>query len=142
MGLTLGASAGGFALPDSLRRANVGILVTSPGGPLVRRLVRYLALIVLLVAPAAAFADLNIPLQCRIKNRPPGRCGWCALETCARHQRVKALFGITDEHDSRCDPENQEAVLVQKHLAYRIQPRGNCDTAILSQAIREGRGVV
>jgi hypothetical protein len=108
----------------------------------VSRILRSLALIVLLFAPASALAEVNIPLQCRIKNQPPGRCGWCALETVARHQRIKALYGITDEHDSRSDPETLEALLQTKHLAYRLQARGTRDTGILAQAMREGRGVV
>ena len=109
---------------------------------LVNRTLRHLALIVLLFTPCTALAEVNIPLQCRIKNRPPGRCGWCALETLARHQRVKALYGITDEHESRSDPETLEGLLQTKHITYRVQPRGNSDTAILRQAIHEGRGVV
>jgi hypothetical protein len=133
----------GSLYPRSPRRANDGIpTISRREGFLVNRTLRHLALIVLLVTPCTALAEVNIPLECRIKNRPPGRCGWCALETVGRHQHVKALYGITDEHDSRSDPETLEALLVAKHLAYRVQGRGNSDAAILRQAIKEGHGVV
>jgi hypothetical protein len=133
----------GSLFPRSQRRANDGIPSNSHReGSLVNRTLRHFALIVLLFTPCTALAEVDIPLPCRIKNRPPGRCGWCALETVARHQRVKALYGITEEHDSRSDPETLQALLVAKHIIYRIQGRGSSDTSILRQAIKEGRGVV
>jgi hypothetical protein len=108
----------------------------------VSRTIRQLAVLFLLLTPCTALAEVHIPLTCRIRNRPPGRCGWCALETLARHQHVLALYGITDERNSRCDPQTLEAALIAKRLAYRIQSPGTSDTVILNQAMREGRGVV
>ena len=59
--------------------------------------IRCLALALLLLLPWTADAEVNIAPVCRIKNRPPGRCGWCALETLARHLQIKILYGLTEK---------------------------------------------
>ena len=63
------------------------------------------ALALLLLFPHASWAGVNIAASCRVKNRPPGRCGWCALETLARYHHLKALYGLARKHPSRCCPE-------------------------------------
>ena len=78
-------------------------------------------LLVAFAFPAAA--EVNIPTDCRIKNRPPGRCGWCALETLARHQHI-------------------EPALAENGIGYWIQYRGCYDTKILRDAVRRDRGVL
>jgi hypothetical protein len=98
------------------------------------------ALLVLLFVPAGLRADAEIPETCRISNRPPGRCGWCAVETLARHQQIKTLYGLTENHACRSSPEDLEAALAASKVAYHIQFPGEQKTAILDTALRDGRG--
>ncbi len=104
--------------------------------------VRCLALTLTLFASSTAFAEVKIAAACRIKNRPPGRCGWCALETLARHHRFKALYHVTDDHSSTCDAEALEDALTGTGISYRIQYRGDCNPAILRYAVRKDLGAV
>ena len=90
--------------------------------------------------PAAA--EVNIPTDCRIKNRPPGRCGWCALETLARHQHIEPLYGLTDYQARRAGPQDLEDALAENGIGYWIQYRGCYDTKILRDAVRRDRGVL
>src|SRR3989442_15146604 len=87
--------------------------------------------------PLAGWAEVKIPLECRLKTRPPGRCGWCALETLARHHGVKSLYTLTDDHESRACPEDLEETLAANGIAYRIQYPGKESTKILDYAIRK-----
>jgi len=102
--------------------------------------IRTIALGVLLLIPCAVRAEADIPVPCRMKNRPPGRCGWCALETLARHQHIESLFGLTDNHDCRCSPGDLEEALTEHGVGYRIQYPGTQDTAILDEAVHDGHG--
>jgi hypothetical protein len=77
-----------------------------------------------------------------MKNSPPGRCGWCALETLARHHSITALYGIVDKHPANCRPKDLEGAVAASGARYRIQRRGNCDTEILRRAIRDNLGAV
>ena len=81
-------------------------------------------LVALFVLPCAGRAEVNIEPDCRMKNRPPGRCGWCALETLARHHRVTALYGLTRTHPWQASPEDLESAVTKAHVAYRLQERG------------------
>jgi hypothetical protein len=99
-----------------------------------------LAQLLLLLVPGAARAEVKIAAACRVKNRPPGRCGWCALETLARHHGLKALYGLTEEHPSLCCPRSLEEPLAKMGIPYRIQYPGCRDAEILRYAIREGLG--
>jgi hypothetical protein len=101
---------------------------------------RFLGLFLVLVLPWAAGAEIKIASHCRVKNRPPGRCGWCALETLARHHKIKALYGLTERNASRACPEDLEDALEEAGVPYRIQYPGNRSTAILRWAIQKGRG--
>jgi hypothetical protein len=100
------------------------------------------ALTYFLLIPGVLRAEVNVPSACRIKNRPPGRCGWCCLETLARHLQIKPLYGLTECNPSRCDISNLEGAVRNADLRYRIQYPGNRSQAILSYAIREGLGAV
>jgi hypothetical protein len=100
------------------------------------------ALTSFLFLPGAMRAEVKVPPACRIKNRPPGRCGWCCLETLARHLQIKALYGLTEHNASRCDVNNLEAVLRDASIPYRIQYPGSRSQAILRYAVREGLGAV
>src|SRR5262245_31159432 len=58
------------------------------------RSLHFISLIgLMLVASTAAAREIYIQPHCRVKNRPPGRCGWCALETLARQHGLKAIYG-------------------------------------------------
>lgn len=100
------------------------------------------ALLLLFLVPGAGRAEVRVAADCRIKNRPPGRCGWCCLETLARHHKIKALYGLTEHNASRCDVANLEAVVADADLLYRIQYPGSRNQAILRYAVREGLGAV
>ncbi len=104
--------------------------------------VRFLAVTFVLLACSSAVAEVRIATACRIKNRPPGRCGWCALETLARHHRFKALYGVTDDHCSTCDAEELETAVADTGVRYRIQYRGEGSQAILRFAVRKNLGAV
>jgi hypothetical protein len=103
---------------------------------------RTFALAVLCLFPSAAFSEVKIPAKFRIKNQPPGRCGWCALETLARFHHLKALYGLTEKNASRARPPDLEASLEDAGVPYRIQYPGDHDTAILRYAIDHNLGAV
>jgi len=86
--------------------------------------------------------EVNIPIDCRVSNLPPGRCGWCALETLGRHQHIQSLVGITEKNCRQARPEDLIQVLNQKKIRYRIQYRDQFDTQILRQAIQKNHGAV
>jgi hypothetical protein len=98
--------------------------------------------VALLVLPSPVRAEVNIEPECRVKNRSPGRCGWCSVETLARHLKIKALFGLTDEHANNAAPDDLTAVLDKAKICYHVQKRGEHDTAVLRKAIKEGLGAV
>ena len=102
--------------------------------------IRCLALLVLLGAATGARAEVRVAFGCRIRNRPPGRCGWCALETLARHHHLRALYGLTARNSSTCSPTNLEDALAGTGVLYRIQYPGSEEQAILYYAVREGLG--
>jgi len=89
-----------------------------------------------------ARAEVDIPIECRVSNQPPGRCGWCALETVGRHQRIRGLFGLTDKNARLARPEDLEQVLIEKGVSYQVQERGQFSTEILLSALRKNHGVV
>jgi hypothetical protein len=77
-----------------------------------------------------------------MKNRPPGRCGWCALETLGRHHHIKALIGIVEDHASTANPEDLSAFLDSVKVRYQLQSRGEVSTTILRTACEKGLGAV
>ncbi len=87
-------------------------------------------------------AEVDIPLDCRISNLPPGRCGWCALETVGRHQHIKSLIGLTEKKACQARPEDLIQVLDSKGVTYRLQCRGQFDIRILRQAMQKNHGAV
>jgi ABC-type bacteriocin/lantibiotic exporter with double-glycine peptidase domain len=87
-------------------------------------------------------AEVNVEPECRMKNRPPGRCGWCAVETLARHHHIKVLFGLVEDHATTADPEDLTGLLDKVKVRYKLQKRGDTDTAVLRKAIDDGLGAV
>jgi hypothetical protein len=108
----------------------------------VPRLIRALALTVLVLVPCAARAEVRVAPACRMKNRPPGRCGWCAVETLARHHGIRCLYGLVEDHARMASPDDLTLLLDGHRIGYRLQPRGYRDTAILRTACRDGLGAV
>jgi hypothetical protein len=102
----------------------------------------YIALPLSLVLPGPAWAEIDIAPACRVKNSPPGRCGWCAVETLARYHGLRGLYGLAQKNPSTCNPGNLEEALVETGICYRIQYPGRHKLAILRYAIREKLGAV
>jgi hypothetical protein len=94
----------------------------------------------LFLLASTARAAIHIAPECRVKNRPPGRCGWCALETLARHHGVKAVYGFADRHPCTCSPRSLEAALQETGVRYRMQYPGCRNRSILHYAIEEELG--
>jgi hypothetical protein len=53
-----------------------------------------------------AWAQVQIPMGCRVKNRPPGYCVWACIETLGRHQKIDKLYNLTDNRAK--DPDSLE----------------------------------
>lgn len=45
----------------------------------------------------------DIPKEFRVKNRPPGYCGWCCLETLGKLQGVKELDDLAQNREKDKD---------------------------------------
>jgi len=107
-----------------------------------KQFLRLLALFLPLFVPLSAAAEVNIAASCRVKNSPPGRCGWCAVETLARHLELKRLQDITRAHAERTTPDDLEGAVSDAGVVYRIQRPGDLDSSMLSDAIGAGLGAV
>ncbi len=123
-------------------RADAGRSPSWSEGCSMTTLLRGLALAGLLLLPCAARAEVFIPLACRVANRPPGRCGWCSVETLGRHHRIKPLYGLTERHDCVAGPGDLTVTLDGLGVRYRLQARGERDLALLRSACRDGLGAV
>src|SRR5262249_144595 len=109
-------------------------------GSCMMKLSRCLALTLLACLPAPLWAEVHVLPACRIKNRPPGRCGWCVLETLGRHHHLKPLYDLSNQRTSRCSAAALEAARAEKGVEYRVQYPGNRDPEILRYAAREALG--
>jgi ABC-type bacteriocin/lantibiotic exporter with double-glycine peptidase domain len=99
-----------------------------------------LTLIIVLLSSGVTGAEVKIAAKYRIKNRPPGRCGWCALETLARHHQLTELYELSKDNASRCTAHSLKTALAKTSVSYRIQYPGTMDQEILHYATREGLG--
>jgi len=115
-------------------------VVLQSEGLSVKHSVRAVAFAIFLLLPSLIKAEADIPPDCRIKNRPPGRCGWCAVETLARHMRIEPLYGLTDAHSCKACSADLETALTERGVRYRIQQTGNTNIDILHLAVRKGYG--
>jgi hypothetical protein len=102
--------------------------------------VYFRATILFFLVSSPGWAEVNIPVDCRVKNLPPGRCGWCALETLARFHHIDKLYGLVKAHSTRSTPANLEETLERAGVHYRIQYPGSRDGAILRAAVKNGLG--
>jgi hypothetical protein len=108
----------------------------------VSKRVFFIPVFLFLIVPAVARSEVQIPSACRIANKPPGRCGWCALETLARHLSIRTLYGIVDKHPTQSRPRDLEAALACLEVKYRFQNRGSRSTDILREAVSKDLGAV
>jgi hypothetical protein len=106
------------------------------------KFIRRLAVALVLFLPCAAAAEVKIPIACRMKNRPPGRCGWCALETLGRHLHIRPLYGLVENNPHQARPSDLERALAQSEVRYRIQYPGSFDEDILRDAVRGDLGAL
>jgi ABC-type bacteriocin/lantibiotic exporter with double-glycine peptidase domain len=104
--------------------------------------IRTLAFLLSFSLPCSALAEVKIDPSCRVKNQPPGRCGWCAVETLARHHKIKILYGITEKNATRTDPDDLEEALTKLGVSYRVQHPGTFTRTILQDAIKRNLGAV
>jgi hypothetical protein len=88
----------------------------------------------------AIWGGVDIPPTCRIKNQPPGRCGWCSLETLGRYHRLKALYQLSDKNASRCSTQTLLTMLDRLSISYRVQMCGEFSQDILHYAVSQGLG--
>jgi ABC-type bacteriocin/lantibiotic exporter with double-glycine peptidase domain len=102
---------------------------------------QFLAFTFLFVIPLSAAAEVQIAPVCRVKNLPPGRCGWCAVETLARHLQIEKLHGITETHACRSNLDDLEGLVAAAGISYRLQRPGSFSTGILADAVARGLGV-
>jgi ABC-type bacteriocin/lantibiotic exporter with double-glycine peptidase domain len=101
---------------------------------------RWSLVLTILLVPSLGWAEVPIAVASRVSNRPPGRCGWCALETLARHHGLKSMYGLTEQHPCTCCPRSLEESLASAGIRYRIQYPGCHNDEILRYAIRENLG--
>lgn len=101
-----------------------------------------LVVALLAILPSVVEAEVPIAKSCRVKNRPPGRCGWCAVETLARHHQIAVLYGVVETHATQTRPADLERALDDAKVSYRVQARGCFDKDILLEAIRKDLGAV
>jgi hypothetical protein len=99
-----------------------------------------LSLVLALAIAPVCYAEVPINLSCRVPNRPPGRCGWCALETLARHHHIQVLYGLSDSHSTMSSADSLETFLAGTDVGYRIQYPGDYDEDILQYAIEQNLG--
>jgi hypothetical protein len=62
-----------------------------------------LPLIITILAPFYAKAEVLIPKSCRVSNTKTGVCAWASLETAARYLRITQLYGITKARDKQAN---------------------------------------
>jgi hypothetical protein len=101
-----------------------------------------IALTFLVLIAGAAWGGVDIPATCRVKNQPPGRCGWCSLETLGRYHQLTALYQLSEKKAYRCSTSSLESTLGQLGIAYRVQPCGGYSQDILNYAVSENLGAV
>jgi ABC-type bacteriocin/lantibiotic exporter with double-glycine peptidase domain len=99
-----------------------------------------LSLTSIVLLTGAVWAGVDIPATCRIKNQPPGRCGWCSLETLGRYHQLRALYRLSEKNATRSSTEALLTTLDHLGIAYRFQPCGEFSKDILLYAVSQGLG--
>jgi hypothetical protein len=77
-----------------------------------------------------------------VENKTGHQCVWACLETLAKHNNVKALQGLTDDHLGNAYPIEVDIVLLNSGAKFKHQMPGRKDTEILDRADQSGRGAM
>jgi hypothetical protein len=90
-------------------------------------------------------ADVKIDKKHWVKNRSPGYCTWCGLDTLARHHEIKPLIGIVDHRVKNKLPSggtNYEVIkaLDQAKVDYTLNTVSNYK--LLTDVCDDGIGAV
>jgi hypothetical protein len=101
-----------------------------------------IAFLSLFLVPSVGWAEVPIPLECRVRGLPGQRCGWCALETLARYHQIRDLYHLADKQTAAARPTDLEAALDKVNVNYRVQDAGCRNKAILHYAVREKLGAI
>jgi ABC-type bacteriocin/lantibiotic exporter with double-glycine peptidase domain len=94
------------------------------------------------LAPVVVRAEVPIPMECRVRDLPGDRCGWCALETLARFHHITELNHLADKQTGRASIADLEAALDKVEVNFRVQDPGIRNKAILRYAVREKLGAI
>lgn len=123
----------------------------------------FLVIFSLLYLALPALAEVDIPKEHRISNRPPGYCAWASLETLGNHQNISLLKGLVDyrtrlprniwvdygqgvrgyEGDrAGATPRSVSAQLDALGVSYQSRSEGAKDYTFLTKNLEAGRGVM
>lgn len=100
------------------------------------------AITALFMVAATARAGVEISPADRVHDKTGNRCGWCALETLARHHGLTQLIEQAVQKTGRATVADLEAALDAARADYRVQDAGLRYTLILKYAAREKRGAL
>jgi ABC-type bacteriocin/lantibiotic exporter with double-glycine peptidase domain len=103
---------------------------------------RSLAVLLVVLAPSVAPAEVSIPRSSRVHDRWGNRSGWSALETLAHYFEITELYHLTDKQTGPANPSDLEAALDKVNVNYRVQDAGCRNKAILHYAVRENLGAL
>src|ERR1019366_333559 len=119
---------------------------------------RIFVVLLALLLPTVALADVKIAKSNRIANEGPGYCAWCALETLGRHHHIKELVGLVESRKKDPDEtylENGRYVTYKANSGYdwtikakldklgvKYKRTDNFDKTLINQAIENDLGFV
>lgn len=80
----------------------------------------------LLALATSVFAEVKIPEESRVRNRAPGYCGWCCLETLGNLQKIAKLKDLVNKRENDQDFEYDVKIKVKfmeeiKELTFRVK---------------------
>lgn len=101
-----------------------------------------MALLAQVGSATSARAGVEIAPADRVHDPTGNRCGWCALETLARHHGILSLAETVAQKTGRAAVADLEAALDAARADYRVQDAGLRYTLILRYAVREKRGAL
>lgn len=102
------------------------------------------ACILLLVTAGPCRTEARILVEHRVRNKAPGYCSWCDIETLGRHQGIKAVNGLAkwymDQKEYR--GANEEDIYQQLRLLKVEYQVAKKDLAFIKRKCDEGHGCV
>jgi ABC-type bacteriocin/lantibiotic exporter with double-glycine peptidase domain len=96
----------------------------------------------LCVFAVAGRAEVPIAPENRVHRLARDSCGWCALETLARHHGLESLSDVLAKKRGSARAGDLEAVLDAGDVNYHVQEQGSRSTFILRFAVKEKLGAV